>query len=351
LVRLLHHRNALFLFAAICVTAQTSTDRYPVVKDGKVGFIDSQGNEVIAPQFSSAGDMAHFDDGLAPVASADGAGYIDTSGHFVIGPISEWGQPRPFHEGIAVVLVWGKNGAQNTPALIDRTGHIVYSGVGTSELAYFAEGLSPFGDAKGWGFADKSFRWVIPPKYQWVERFADGLAPVQARGKWGYIDKAGNEIVRPKYDWVCSFSDGLGRVRIDIPAAGERATVAEMYGYVDRNGSEVIRPQFGFATDFREGRAFAIPPGSQHPGIIDQQGNFLHEPAYDEAHEFHEGLAAVRVGTLWGYVDLDGEWTITPRFEHADDFWHGLARAAWKDRYGYIDRAGMPVWKLATPRN
>src|SRR5207237_3848419 len=40
-----------WLTTAICVMAQSGGDRYPVVRNGKVGFIDSHGNEVIAPQF------------------------------------------------------------------------------------------------------------------------------------------------------------------------------------------------------------------------------------------------------------------------------------------------------------
>ena len=202
--------------------AQTGGDRYPVVRNGKVGFIDSRGNEVIAPQFFTVGDMAHFHDGLAPVAGPGGAGYIDASGRFVIGPNQQWGQPNPFHEGIAAVLIWGENGAPNTPAFIDQTGKIVFSDVGLSQQAYFAEGLLPFSDSRRWwGFVDKSFRWVIPPKYDFAEEFSDGLAPVQVGGEWGYIDKAGNEIVPPKYRLAWPFSDGLGRIRIDI-AAGEK---------------------------------------------------------------------------------------------------------------------------------
>jgi hypothetical protein len=56
----------LFLLSVVGV-AQTVEDRYPINREGRVGFIDAQGNEVIAPQFSSVADMAHFRDGLAPV--------------------------------------------------------------------------------------------------------------------------------------------------------------------------------------------------------------------------------------------------------------------------------------------
>src|SRR6266404_5022737 len=128
-----------FLVFAVCAVAQIVSDRYPVVKNGTVGFNDSGGNEVIPPRFFPIADMAHFNEGLAPVASVDGAGYIDVSGRFVIGPQNEWGQPRPFHDGIAGVLIWGKNGGLNTPAFIDLSGHIIFASRDADERAYFSE--------------------------------------------------------------------------------------------------------------------------------------------------------------------------------------------------------------------
>ena len=53
--------------------------RFPVVVDGKLGFIDASGAMVIPPRFFPAADMAHFAEGLAPVAGPDGAGYIEAS--------------------------------------------------------------------------------------------------------------------------------------------------------------------------------------------------------------------------------------------------------------------------------
>src|SRR6266511_5860594 len=121
------------------LSAQTPEDRYPFVRDDKVGFIDHQGREIIPPRFSNAGDTAHFDIGLAPVFEAGkGSGYIDPSGRFVIGPTEIWGWGRPFHEDIAAVLIWNKNG--NRPGWIDRSGKLIFSGMGV-EGTYFSDGL------------------------------------------------------------------------------------------------------------------------------------------------------------------------------------------------------------------
>jgi hypothetical protein len=86
-------------------------------------------------------------------------------------------------------------------------------------------------------------------------------------------------------------------------------------------------------------------------GIIDKQGNIVHEPEYEQTGEFHEGLAAVCVNGKWGYVDTSGGWIIAPQFSSADDFRHGLARVAWRDGYGYIDRRGTALWKATTKQS
>ncbi len=52
--------------------------RFPIVRDGKVGFINAAGEEVIAPKYSNAGDLAYFgENGLAAVTGPEGSGYID----------------------------------------------------------------------------------------------------------------------------------------------------------------------------------------------------------------------------------------------------------------------------------
>ncbi|HEY5884786.1 MAG TPA: WG repeat-containing protein, partial [Pyrinomonadaceae bacterium] len=148
----------LMIFALLCATAQSPEDRYPIVKGDKVGFIDYRGREVIPPRFSNAGDTAHFNNGLAPVFEANrGSGYIDISGKFVIGPTMVWGWGRPFYEDIAGVLIWSKNGGLNRPGWIDRTGRIVFSGMGV-EGAYFSNGLMPMPRAGKWGYVDKNFQ-------------------------------------------------------------------------------------------------------------------------------------------------------------------------------------------------
>jgi hypothetical protein len=132
---------AVLISACLAGLAQSADDRYPFGRSDKVGFIDSQGTEVIPARFSNAGDTAHFSDGLAPIFEAgQGSGYIDPSGKFVIGPTQLWGWGRPFREGIAGVLIWEKNGERGRAGWIDRSGKLIFSGMG-AEGTYFSDGL------------------------------------------------------------------------------------------------------------------------------------------------------------------------------------------------------------------
>jgi len=75
-------------------------------------------------------------------------------------------------------------------------------------------------------------------------------------------------------------------------------------------------------------------------------------PQYDDARDFSEGLAAVRVGGKWGYIDRSGKMVIPPRFLRAEPFRGGLAVvdtsqrlfAYWNKGTHYIDRVGRRIW-------
>ena len=44
------------------------------------------------------------------------------------------------------------------------------------------------------------------------------------------------------------------------------------------------------------------------------------EPKYEDARSFSNGLAAVKVNGLWGYIDTEGNMVIEPQFFDARDF-------------------------------
>ncbi|WP_169051684.1 WG repeat-containing protein [Flavobacterium sp. H122] len=139
-------------------------------KNGDFGFIDTEGNWKIAPQFSK---LKRFSEGLAPAKKGGGWGYIDASGKWIIEPQFE--DAECFNaEGLAPVrkMMWG---------YIDRTGKNV--------IACKFEISPEFGNVSS---KDKNFK--------------NGLARVKYTNKWGFLKKDGTVLSAKWYDNAELFS-------------------------------------------------------------------------------------------------------------------------------------------------
>ena len=81
-------------------------------------------------------------------------------------------------------------------------------------------------------------------------------------------------------------------------------------------------------------------------GFIDASGDMAIEARYQGAHDFSEGLAAVRVGDRWGYVNENGELAIPARYYAAGEFAEGLAPVREMRSWKYIDTQGETRFSL-----
>ena len=88
---------------------------FPIVQDGKEGYIDKTGKIVINPQFDEAWT---FSEGLAKVKIGNKLGYIDKTGKYVINP--QFDKAEKFSNGLAKVDIGGNWG------YIDKTGNYVW---------------------------------------------------------------------------------------------------------------------------------------------------------------------------------------------------------------------------------
>ena len=79
-------------------------------------------------------------------------------------------------------------------------------------------------------------------------------------------------------------------------------------------------------------------------GWVDERGEVVIPPRYDEAGDFHEGLAAVNRKGLWGYIDHSGREVIPLTYLTASPFAGGYAAVRnFDNRVGVIDRSGSTV--------
>ena len=267
------------------ITTKTADPLYRFVQNKRIGYIDSQGRIVVPPTLPD--DVyGEFHDGFLVTGIGDGA-YIDRSGKKALD--TGYGRNWDFSEGLAFAM-------PKFPA--------------------------------PWGFIDTSGRFAIPPRFdshEYASSFSEGLAKITTHGSSGFIDHSGKFVIGPIFLDAMDFSDGMSRVIIDGPC------------------------RFDFGDPCSQGQV--IPPSEKADGPVpqckftfaDKTGRLIGDMRFDGAHSFSEGLAAVKIGNLWGYIHKDGTMAIPPRFEDTSGFSAGLAAVRVNGRYGYIDTSGAFV--------
>jgi hypothetical protein len=196
------------------------------------------------------------------------------------------------------------------------------------------------------GYIDVSGNLVIPPRFDHANPFSDGVAQVEINERWGYINKDGTFAISARFLRARSFNEGRawviieGPCQMDYPICGEKlalppSTVTGIHS-------------LAFQTPAAIERLRALPVCKY--ALIDKSGTIMTSLRFVESQDFSEGLAAVTVGKLWGYVNRDGTMAIPPTLVVAGNFSEGLAAAIRSDQpsdsgFGFIDRSGSFVIK------
>lgn len=321
-------------------------------RDGRAGFIDPSGKIVIPPQIEAGiDDVGDFADGLARV---DRQGYIDQTGRWIIK--QDFALANDFSDGLAQVLVSEPGDTSLTSRFLDTSGSVA-GNILTGSTGEFSEGLAWF-EAKG----KPGVRSLKPVVY------------IDYPGLKGFIDKTGAVAIKAEYADAGPFLEGVARVVLDgychiatldgredgspttgVPTScGGRPPDANTpcrTGFIKLDGSFAIPPEFESAGDFHEGLA-AVRVGGLW-GFVDRTGTLAIRPSFEQVRWFQEGLASVRVGSKWGFIDTSGAVVIPPRFDKTTDFSDSLALVIAGGKSSYIDRAGRVTlggpFREATP--
>ena len=173
----------------------------------KYGFIDLEGNMVIAPQFD---DASSFSEGFTRVETKNGRKfYINKKGEKVLEPLfDDFGD---FSDGLAWVEKRGKYG------FIDKAGKVVIEPQ-FDQLGDFRDGYAQLGFKDDSVIIDKTGREAIPPE-KWFNQEdhykAKVYTPFEKDGLWGFIDEDDNDkvVMEPFLDEEPFYSfDGIARV-------------------------------------------------------------------------------------------------------------------------------------------
>ncbi|WP_458459894.1 WG repeat-containing protein [Pseudobutyrivibrio sp.] len=215
-----------------------------------------------------------------------------------------------------------------------------------------------------WGAINTEGEWIIEPKYKELSRFQDGYVGACEDELWGVLDTNGNWVLEPQFYGYISPNNSYFSVEIkDTPDAdrktifinvkGERLNNEEycgvysgyrfseglMYvatgdkenhlvGYIDESGEYVIEPKYFWASDFHQGLAAVQKKidGQYKWAYIDKNGKNITDFEFDDVGDFSsEGYAAVEVDGKWGYIKTDGTWFLEPQFDDESSFSCGYA--------------------------
>lgn len=219
--------------------------------------------------------------------------------------------------------------------------------------------------AKGKPNSTPTYQALNADSYSSAGDFYEGLAAVKVNNKWGFIDSSGKMVIAPQFNPYQAqfngyFSDGL--VAINFVSAKKSGIegndpVGTRWGFADKTGAVVIKPQFVgnyyYPPHFANGMAvisgnfigttLATFGLNTKYGYIDKSGKFVIPQTFDEAFDFSEELASVRVGKKYGFIDKTGHMVIPATYDSAGFFIDGVAVVELNDLSYVIDKHNKKV--------
>ncbi|MBY0425523.1 MAG: WG repeat-containing protein [Cytophagales bacterium] len=290
-------------------------------------YINTTGKEVLLCQYEHCKD---FSEGLAMVRNGNW-GFIDMTGKNVI-PI-EHDHVNPFHQGLSNADLW----------FMDKTGKFVFNSFRFKKARDFSEGLAAASDIGKWGYIDLKGAFVIDQKYDRAGDFSEGLAAVSIDDHWYYIGPDGKVAV-DLADPAIVATTGKGTFAQEFPDGFATIRSSKGWGAIDSTGKVVIKPSAFPRLDnigngwFKE----VVSTGEfNFVRLVNKEGKSVKK--VDGAKEFSDGLLAVKVGKLWGFLDEKLNEPIMPSFESVGNFVNRLAPAKSHGLWGYIDKTGVFV--------
>ncbi len=234
---------------------------YPYKKDGKYGFIQSNGEIIIA---------ANYD------------------------------QVSPFKEGLSIVLSGEFYGA------IDKRNHLVIDGK-FDDMEDFNLGKSIVEKDNVFGLVDRVGNFIFPLEYEDMGWLTDSLLYAKKNGVFG-IYNASNSVQSELF-----FED-------IIPFDGDLARVMKngKVGYINRQLAFVLQAEFDDLIPYTDSSfVYTI---ADKMGLVHIKNNWKTNAVYDEIYPLHNGISMVRTKDKLGYIDAKGNLILALQFEQFPNF-------------------------------
>ena len=288
------------------------------VQDGRMGFVNTTGQQAIPPQFLAEPDRnqqanepylpVFFTNGLAPAREVMTVGWLKSDGTWVKSPVQ-----KVHVDGDPLAAVF-------TP------------------LMPFSEGLAAFSNGQAFGYLNADGQTVISPAYDYARPFSEGLALVRQGLSWGFIDQKGNWVLSAQYQEARDFHGGRAVVELK-----------DGWALIDRTGKVVTRgwKDLALAEDLNvklTSDPLYVYEGKQgKKGLMNSNGQLLGPAVWDQIYAFVDNHALVVKDKLLGLVNRKGQITIPAEWADLGYERDGLIAFSKNKKWGWLNPQGKIV--------
>jgi uncharacterized protein (TIGR02145 family) len=256
----------------------------PYSDGSKWGFRDAGMNITLSAQYD---DVLPFAEGLAAVKANGKWGYINQDGEEVIKP-QKFQKAGSFSEKMAMVFLNGKWG------FINKEGKEIVPPVKYDFVNDFSDGFAVVGVKSRYGFINKKGEIVIDIKYDFAWPFENGIAKVFQNNRFGYINKSGEEIIPVKYDYIGSFYQSTALSRQN-----------NRWFFISTNGKVVSSLYYDNVTETNMPGVYEVSKNRKY-GFINNKGDEVVLLKYDDIDQYNNNLYKVEKNGQYGLIDFTG---------------------------------------------
>lgn len=378
-------------YVAECEYLNYQTFKYRIGK--KWGLITESGAKITAPVYDN---ILLFYDTLYLTEWQNKFGVITKGGRTIL--------PAEYksvaHDTLNFLRITKPYAGNIAHGVCNTTGRIIIPPIYT-QIGAFTEGLYPVESEQKWGYINTEGEKIIPFFYDYAGNFKNGYAIVKRNNTYGIIDKNSNWVKFPEYKYIDQVNDSVWIWRKEyesglfIPATKRSITLAYQslhsldggyiayevngkFGLLSPKMAPLLKPEWDAIYTFpaeqiiiteknkyysiyylngnlkvfmnypftrfepyQESMALVVHKGKT--GFMNNDGLLLVSTQYDEARNFKNGCAAVRIGKKWGFVDKKENFVAHPHYEAVGDFALYAAPVMYSSRWGFINRIGKEV--------
>ena len=206
----------------------------------------------------------------------------------------------------------------------------------TIKIITFLIAILSFGNSfsQNYGYVNEQNIFVIEPKFIEARDFSEGRAAVRYKDKngwvrWHFIDEKGEFVTNVKYWSVQDYINGYATVQYG----------PDHWGVIDKTERAVVtffKANLMFSAKeemvrfYKEGKY----------GFFNTNRKKIANAIYEDANDFSNGFAAVKLSGQYGFINKTGEVAIAFKYKTATNFVNNKAKVTLGNDYYEIDISG-----------